>query len=100
MWHGRPNRGKQTVSCPACGESIARSEAREYDKEGDRWERHNKSFEHFCKRCFRELCHQPRRDLESTLTDIQEPGISQSEFLARYIAAVDGETSTDDHDSA
>jgi len=99
MWHGRRNSGKQTVTCPACGESIARSEAREYDKEGNRWERHDKSFEHFCKRCFRELCHQPRGDLESTLTDIQEPGLSQSAFLARYIEAVDGEPPTDGHDS-
>ncbi len=98
MWHGRSD-SRQTVTCPACGESIARSEAREYDKEGNRWERHDKSFEHFCKRCFRELCHQPRGDLESTLADIQESGLSQSAFLARYIAAVDGETPTDDHDS-
>ena len=99
MWHGRRNQERQTVTCPACGESIARSEAREYDKEGDRWERHDKTFEHFCKSCFRELCHQPRGDLESTLTEVQESGLSQSTFLRRYIASVDGEAPGEDHES-
>ena len=99
MWHGRRNTDRQLVTCPACGESVARSEAREYDKEGNRWERHDKTFEHFCKDCFRELCHQPRGDLESTLTEIQAAGLSQSEFLRRYIDSVDGEPPTEDHDS-
>jgi len=100
MWHGRRTSSQQTVTCPACGESIARSEAREYDKEGNRWERHDKSFEHFCKRCFRELCHQPRGELESLLTEIQEPGLSQSTFLRQYLESVDGEAPGEDHESA
>ncbi len=99
MWHGRRSRDRQTVSCPACGESVPRSEAREYDKEGNRWERHNKSFEHFCKDCFRELCHQPRGNLEATLSDIHEAGLSQSEFLRRYLESVGTEPPADDHDS-
>jgi len=99
MWHGRRNRDRQTVTCPACGESVPRSEAREYDKEGNRWERHDKTFEHFCKDCFRELCHQPRGDLESTLTEIQDAGLSQSEFLQRYLESADGGAPADDPDS-
>jgi len=99
MWHGRRNRSRQTVSCPACGESVPRSEAREYDKEGNRWERQDKTFEHFCKACFRELCHQPRRDLESTLTKIQDSGLSQEAFLQRYLESVGGGAPTDGHDS-
>jgi len=96
MWHARRNRNQQTVTCPACGESIPRSQAREYDKEGNRWERHDKSFEHFCKSCFRELCHQPRGDLESILSEIEDEALSNEEFLTRYIAAVDAETPRDD----
>jgi len=99
MWHARRNRGQQTVTCPACGESIARSEAREYDKEGNRWERHDKSFEHFCKDCFRELCHQPRGDLEARLTEIEETGLSVEEFLARYVASVEADPTGEDHDA-
>jgi len=92
MWSTRHNRGTNTVTCPACGDSVPRSEAREYDKEGNRWERHDKEFEHFCKDCFRELCHQPRGDLEATLESIEATGLSRSEFLDRYLQAVDSET--------
>jgi len=92
MWRTRSNRGLDTITCTACGDSVPRSEAREYDKEGNRWDRHDKEFEHFCKDCFRDLCHQPRDDLEATLVEIEASGLSQAEFLARYLGSVDSKT--------
>lgn len=71
MWRSRNNRDGTTVVCIACGTSLPRSEAREYDKEGNRWDRHGKSFEHLCKACYRDLCHQPRDELEALLIDIE-----------------------------
>lgn len=71
MWRSRNNRDETTVVCIACGTSLPRSEAREYDKLGNRWERHGKSFEHLCKECYRELCHQPRDELEALLVDVE-----------------------------
>lgn len=71
MWRSRSNRDETTVVCIACGTSLPRSEAREYDKLGNRWERHGKSFEHLCKECYRELCHQPRDELEALLVGVE-----------------------------
>ena len=71
MWRSRNNRDGTTVVCIACGTSLSRSDAREYDKQGNRWERHGKSFEHLCKECYRELCHQPRDELEGLLVDVE-----------------------------
>ncbi|SDM03494.1 hypothetical protein SAMN04487949_0587 [Halogranum gelatinilyticum] len=101
MWRSRTNRGRKTVVCIACGSSLPRSEAREYDKEGNRWERHGKEFEHLCKACYRDLCHQPRAGLESLLADIEEHGLSQEEFLRRYLGEVAerfDQPEQDDHD--
>lgn len=89
MWPSRTNRDRETVVCIACGASLSRTEAREYDKEGNRWERHGKRFEHLCKPCYRGLCHQPRRELESLVEDVEEHGLSQEEFLRRYFKAVE-----------
>ena len=89
MWRSRTNRGRKTVVCIACGTSVLRGEAREYDKEGDRWNRQGKEFEHLCKECYRGLCHQPRTELESLLLDIEEDGLHRNEFLARYLDAVE-----------
>jgi hypothetical protein len=89
MWSSRNNRDRKTVVCIACGTSVLRSEAREYDKEGDRWSRHGKEFEHLCKECYRDLCHQPRDELESLLLDVERDGLSQTEFLERYVGAVE-----------
>ncbi len=71
MWRSRSDRDGTTVVCIACGTSLPRSEAREYDKHGNRWERHGKSFEHLCKECYRGLCHQPRGELEALLLDVE-----------------------------
>ncbi|ELZ75513.1 MULTISPECIES: DUF7562 family protein [Haloferax] len=88
MWRSRSSRDRKTVVCIACGDSVLRSAAREYDKEGNRWERHGKRFEHLCKSCYRNLCHQPRAGLEALLVDIEEHGVSNEEFLYRYYDAV------------
>ena len=84
-----PGSEKSSVVCIACGESVPRADAREYDKTGDRWERHDKDFEHLCKDCFRDLCQQPREGRESLLIDIEADNLSETEFLDRYLAAVD-----------
>jgi hypothetical protein len=84
-----PGSENSSVVCIACGESVPRADAREYDKTGDRWERHDKDFEHLCKDCFRDLCHQPREGLESLLIDIEADNLSETEFLDRYLTAVD-----------
>lgn len=86
MWGSRRTRESKTVTCIACGGSVRRSEAREYDKHGDRWERTGKEFEHLCKDCYRDLCHQPRDDLEALLVEIHaiEGTASQTAFLRRY----------------
>jgi hypothetical protein len=83
MWRSRNNRDGTTVVCIACGTSLARSEAREYDKLGNRWERHGKSFEHLCKECYRELCHQPRDELEALLVDVEQTVDADGDTEAR-----------------
>lgn len=91
MWSARPNRDEQSVVCIACGDSLPRGQAREYDKEGDRWDRHGKEFEYLCKSCHRELCHQPRGELESLLVDIEtriEGRLDAEGFLRAYQVAV------------
>lgn len=107
MWRSRTNGDRKTVDCIACGDSVLRSEAREYDKEGDRWDRHGKEFEHLCKDCYRGLDHQPRGELEALVTDIEAGGLSQETFLRRYLDAVserygpvDGEDGSSGRDRA
>ncbi len=76
------------VTCPACGSQVERCDAREYDPQGNRWERTGKTFEFFCKPCFREICQLPRKDLEETLCRIDGPHDSPAAFLAAYYDAV------------
>jgi hypothetical protein len=84
MW---PSRGDtETVCCIACGERVARPDAREYDKHGDRWNRDGKEFEHLCKSCHGELTHAPREGLEDRLTTAGAGTLGDREFLARYLA--------------
>lgn len=75
--------------CPACGDPVRRSAAREYDKFGDRWDRHNKEFEYFCKACHQDLCHQERLALESLLIAADAGEVSQDMFLAQYVGVID-----------
>lgn len=92
MWGG-DEPGEEDVTCIACDATVERSAAREYDKYGDRFEREGKSFEHLCKACHRELCHQPREDLEAALVDAEATGQTPAEFAGAYLATVrDGST--------
>jgi hypothetical protein len=92
MWSSRSDREEKTVVCIACGTSLRRSEAREYDKRGDRWSRRGKAFEHLCKECYRNLCHQPRDELEDLLVEIRgesDGTLSRATFLERYCTTVE-----------
>jgi hypothetical protein len=89
MWPSRGNNGGASVTCIACGKSLARSDAREYDKHGDRWDRRGKEFEFLCKPCDRDLCHQPRDDLEELLTAADAGDSDRDSFLARYADLVE-----------
>ncbi len=75
------------VTCIACGTSLPRADAREYDKHGDRWDRGEKEFEHLCKPCDRELSRCPRDGIEELLCELGDD-LDQAEFCARYMAAV------------
>jgi hypothetical protein len=88
MWAGR-RRGDRTVSCIACGTSVPRVEAREYDKEGDRWDREGKRFEYLCKDCFGTLSKEPRDGVEETLVAIRAGALDREEFLAAYARELD-----------
>lgn len=85
MWG---QRDRTEVTCIACGTTLDRPDAREYDKQGDRWERREKEFEYLCKPCHRELCHQPRTGLESLLADIENGSVPAGRFVERYYEAV------------
>jgi len=87
MWNSRDRGRGREVTCIACGETVSRSNAREYDKYGDRWDRQDKEFEYLCKPCDRERCHQPRGDLEPLLEAVESAADSadQKQFLATYL---------------
>jgi hypothetical protein len=76
--------GTEPVTCIACGVDLAREDAREYDKYGNRWERGDKEFEYLCKPCYRDLCHQPRDELEALLVEVDAGENADREFLDWY----------------
>jgi hypothetical protein len=77
------NAGKR-VTCIACGETLDRGSAREYDKYGDRWSREGKEFEYLCKPCYRDCCHQNRDGLEETLVAADAGRTDSETFLRRF----------------
>jgi hypothetical protein len=81
------------VTCIACGATLDREDAREYDKYGDRWERRDKEFEYLCKPCHRECCHQHREGLERLLVAADAGRTDRTTFLRRYceLAAENGD---------
>jgi hypothetical protein len=81
MWH---TGSKGDVTCIACGTEVSRSQAREYDKYGDRWERRDKQFEFLCKPCDRACCHQPRDGLETDLIRAEAGKTDRETFLTQY----------------
>jgi hypothetical protein len=91
LWGGDSAR---QVTCIACGETIDREKAREYDKHGDRWTREGKTFEYLCKPCHREYCHQNRDGLEETLVAADAGRNDRETFLRAFceLTAEDAET--------
>lgn len=77
------------VTCIACGDHVPRTDAREYDKYGDRWDRHDKDFEYLCKPCDDERCHQSRAELESLLVEVNAGELPDEEFLSWYLAVAE-----------
>lgn len=72
------------VVCLACGERVAREDAREYDRFGDRWDRTDKRFEYLCKPCHHRECHLPRRGLEAALATVGTRHPTPAAFVAAY----------------
>ena len=91
MWGRRDRRGHREVTCVACGADLPRSDAREYDKFGDRYDRRDKEFEYLCKPCYRDLCHQPRRGLEDLLVESGAGETDREGFLEAYAELATGE---------
>jgi len=89
------NVSDQQVTCIACGETLSREEAREYDKYGDRWNREGKEFESLCKPCHRGCCQQNRDGLEQTLLTANAGRTDRETFLERFCELV---ANDNDHD--
>ena len=89
MWFTHRGRNGRTVTCIACDAVVARSDAREYDRFGDRWDRLGKEFEYLCKACHRDCCHYPRDDLEAVLVEAGAGERPQDEFLSGYWTTVE-----------
>jgi hypothetical protein len=83
------------VTCIACGKQLARDDAREYDKRGDRWTREGKTFEYLCKPCYRDCCHQKRDGLEETLVAAGAGRTDRTTFLRRYCELVAEDTDSE-----
>lgn len=73
-----------TVTCIACGTTVERTQAYEYDKYGDRFDREEKRFEMICKPCHDEYCQFPRVGLEETLAAAGAGRTDDATFLERY----------------
>ncbi|WP_092894078.1 DUF7562 family protein [Halopelagius inordinatus] len=92
MWGG--DSGRQ-VTCIACGETLDREDAREYDKHGDRWDREGKRFEYLCKSCHRECCQQSRDGLEEMLVAADAGRTDRGTFLRRFCESTTDNESLD-----
>ena len=79
---------RQEVTCIACGDTVPRSAARDYDKYGNRWERSGKEFEHLCKPCHKASSHLPRDGLEALLVRADAGETDAHSFLRRYLDLV------------
>lgn len=85
MRRSRGPSGRRVV-CPACGRRVARADAREYDKHGDRWDRDEKEFEYLCRPCHGSLSLQSRDGLEALLCQAGAGQVDRRTFLERYDA--------------
>lgn len=84
------------VRCIACDEQLRRSNAREYDRFGDRWDRDGKAFEYLCKPCHATECHFPRDGLEETLIAVGCHHDSTRSFVRRYYRHVQNRVGSGD----
>ena len=91
----RRRKSDNEVVCIACGDTIPRADAREYDKYGDRWDRDGKDFEYLCKPCHRDCCHQPRNGLEETLVQAEGEHADTQAFITEYYTLVSDDISTE-----
>ena len=91
----RRERDKEIVTCIACGMTVPRSAAREYDRFGNRWDRDEKRFEHMCKPCHDVECHLPRGDLETFLVTVGSEHESPQTFVTAYYAALGDQADPD-----
>lgn len=73
-----------SVVCIACGDTVSRSAAREYDKYGDRWDRDGKRFEYLCKPCDKERCNHSRDGLEALLVEADAGETDETTFLRNF----------------
>lgn len=85
-WRASGPGSGQEVVCIACGATLSRSDAREYDKWGDRWDREGKEFEYLCKPCDRQSCHRPRNDLEEMVVEANAGQTDRDAFLRAFLA--------------
>jgi len=76
------------VTCIACGDTLSRSAAREYDKYGNRWNRSGKEFEFLCKPCDKVSSHFPRDGLEERLVRADAGETDTESFLRCYLDLV------------
>jgi hypothetical protein len=83
-WQHLTTGSASTVDCIACGAAVPRSDAREYDRHGDRWDREDKRFEYLCKACDDDLCHFPRDGLEATLIEAGAGEVGRDAFLRSF----------------
>jgi len=90
---------EKQVTCIACGETLAREDAREYDKHGDRWSREGKEFEYLCKPCHRDCCHQRRNGLEQTLVAAGAGRTDRKTFLRRFCELAPDDTEPNRNES-
>jgi hypothetical protein len=79
-----PDLADRREGCPACGRLVARADAREYDKFGDRWDREEKAFEYLCRPCHDALTLQDRGELEALLCEAGAGEVDRSTFLDRF----------------
>jgi hypothetical protein len=79
-----PSTTDEGVVCIACGDTVSRSTAREYDKHGDRWDREGKQFEYLCKPCDKQRCNHSRDGLEERLVEAEAGGTDRKTFLRNF----------------
>ena len=83
-WTTVRDSSESSVVCIACGKSVPRDEAREYDKHGDRWQREGKRFEYLCKPCDGEYDNHSRDGLEATLVAAGAGEVDRGTFLRAF----------------